>query len=358
MSEDRALEVVKATYVPALAISVEQALTNYRAFQDFKRQILKKGIDYDAIPGTSKDTLLKPGAEKLCNAFALSAETPIVKRTEDWERGFFDFEAECRLTHRATGTLVATCTGSANSMEARYRWRWVPEHQVPLGLDKSTLAQQGGKTTEPDFAIERAATGGKWGKPASYWQAFRDAIQAGTARKGSRADKNGRDMATWEIDTTVYRIPNDDPYTLKNTLQKMAQKRAFVGATLLATNASDSFTQDMEDFVEGEVVHVSDTPSPTPQPAERTEAPAAEAAYSCNDMYEWLTEKHDMADEPAKALAELYYHMGVSRADGWVRGGKAVKTYNRDKDAFLDSVNQALREAKAKAEAAAQQSGK
>lgn len=38
-----------------------------------------------------------------------------------------------------------------------------------------------------------------------------------------------------------------DMYSVINTLQKMAQKRAFVGAVVLATNASDFFTQDMED---------------------------------------------------------------------------------------------------------------
>jgi len=35
---------------------------------------------------------------------------------------------------------------------------------------------------------------------------------------------------------------------LLNTLTKMSQKRAFVGAVILATNASDFFTQDLEDM--------------------------------------------------------------------------------------------------------------
>jgi hypothetical protein len=37
-------------------------------------------------------------------------------------------------------------------------------------------------------------------------------------------------------------------YDALNPVAKMAQKRAFVGAVLLATNASDSFTQDLEDM--------------------------------------------------------------------------------------------------------------
>lgn len=40
------------------------------------------------------------------------------------------------------------------------------------------------------------------------------------------------------------------PRIQKNAMRKMAQKRAFVGAALLATGCSDSFTQDLEDMRE------------------------------------------------------------------------------------------------------------
>lgn len=39
-------------------------------------------------------------------------------------------------------------------------------------------------------------------------------------------------------------------YDVRNTIQKMAEKRAFVSAVLMATGASDIFTQDIEDFPE------------------------------------------------------------------------------------------------------------
>lgn len=44
--------------------------------------------------------------------------------------------------------------------------------------------------------------------------------------------------------------PNPDIFDQINTIQKMAQKRAFVGAVLIACNASEFFTQDMDDFAE------------------------------------------------------------------------------------------------------------
>jgi hypothetical protein len=44
------------------------------------------------------------------------------------------------------------------------------------------------------------------------------------------------------------RYRNQDVYTIVNTLQKMAIKRALVGATLQATGTSGFFTQDVEDM--------------------------------------------------------------------------------------------------------------
>lgn len=62
-------------------------------------------------------------------------------------------------------------------------------------------------------------------------------------------------------------------YDLRNTIQKMAEKRAFVSAVLMATGASDIFTQDVEDFpelVEGAPPQSERCPKeakpPSPQP--------------------------------------------------------------------------------------------
>ena len=48
--------------------------------------------------------------------------------------------------------------------------------------------------------------------------------------------------------TKEKRYRNQDPYMLVNTVQKMAIKRALVGAALQATGASGLFTQDAEDL--------------------------------------------------------------------------------------------------------------
>lgn len=53
---------------------------------------------------------------------------------------------------------------------------------------------------------------------------------------------------------------SQDMYSIINTLAKMAQKRGLVGAVLLATNASDLFTQDVEDNPPEEVEINENTP--------------------------------------------------------------------------------------------------
>lgn len=47
----------------------------------------------------------------------------------------------------------------------------------------------------------------------------------------------------------------------RNTLAKMAQKRALVGAVLIACAASALFTQDIEDYAEGEHAHAPKRPA-------------------------------------------------------------------------------------------------
>ena len=146
--------------------------------------------------------------------------------------------------------MVGVGEGSCNSWEAKYRYRWVAEEQVPGHFDRTQLPKRGVHRTqyEFDFAIERAETTGMYGKPAEHWQRFRDAIRMGEARPVEKFTRRGKSVA-WEIDvdTVLYRIPNPDGADVVNTIQKMAQKRALVAATLIATSASEFFTQDIED---------------------------------------------------------------------------------------------------------------
>ena len=236
------------------AMSMEVALARRAAIVEFTRKIMVRDRDFGEISGTGKPTLLKPGAEKLCNFFGLEPEfTPVVDEI-DWTGAQHGGETFCYVRYRCRllrqGRIPGVGEGSCNSWESRYRYRWVSTEYLREDLDRTRLLKRGGHRTlcEFEFAIDRADTTGVYAKPAEYWQKFKEAITAGVARRVERDTRQGKAYA-WEMDadTTLYRIPNPDVADLVNTIQKMAQKRALVAATLIATSASEFFTQDVED---------------------------------------------------------------------------------------------------------------
>jgi hypothetical protein len=238
-------------YIAPVA-NIQEALERYELFREFRSKILESGKDYGEIPGTSKPTLLKPGAEKLGTFFGLFPKYPIIEIINDWTgkdhngEPFFFYHYKCQLFRNEK--FIGESLGSCNSWEKKFRYRWINELEIPSNVDKSGLEFRDGAISEFAFAVEKAETTGKYGKPASYWQQFADAIANGTAKQIKRKTKKGDEMDAWEIGGKLYAVPNKDVTDQVNTIDKMAQKRAFVAAILIATNASDYFTQDMEDF--------------------------------------------------------------------------------------------------------------
>lgn len=236
-----------AALMPVLDTGVARA--RYQAFRQFVSDILVQDVDFGVIPGTDKPTLLKPGAEKFITFFGLAASFETTKEVESWdaEEPFFYYRYKCILRRIKDGAVVGEGEGSANSRESRYRWRWVNEEETPFHLDPAKLVTRSTAVSEFAFAIEKGETTGKYGKPADYWLAWRTAIQDGTAHKVMRKTKNG-DKEAWEMTGVQYRIPNPDIESQVNTIQKISQKRALIAAVLVTTNASDYFTQDLEDL--------------------------------------------------------------------------------------------------------------
>lgn len=270
MSEQALIVSPTNHLMPAMTMAL--ARERYGNLVAFVKTLMKDGIDYGTIPGTGKPTLYKPGAERLCTFFGLAPTFSIIEKEEDWDglnhggEPFFYYWFRCHI-HRDSRQL-SEADGSCNSRESKYRWRWVNESDLPPGVDKAMLAKRGGTISEFDFAVDKAETGGKYGKPAEYWQAFKDAIANGTARETVKDTKGGKQYKAWEIDSALYRVPNDDIASQVNTIQKMAQKRALVAAVLIAANASEFFTQDLEDLDEGFIEATFRVVSPQPpQPA-------------------------------------------------------------------------------------------
>lgn len=186
----------------------EQFRRDIQAINQFQRIVraeLRDGVDFGVIPGTRKPTLLKPGAEKIAKLLGLADEYEVVECTENWEKGFFHYLVRCRLIKFGTPHVVSTGLGECNSMETKYRYRWLWGDEADTrGIDKAK-------------AVKRTVT-----------------------VRGARVPQ--------------YRVDNDEVYSVVNTLLKMAKKRALVDAALSAGRLSELFTQDIEEMQENGVI--------------------------------------------------------------------------------------------------------
>ena len=145
--------------------------------------------------------------------------------------------------------MLASCEGECNSYETKYRWRKVPKHAVPKDYNLDLLEKVEGKESEFVFAVDKAETTGDYGKPAEYWEEWKQDIANNRAVQIQRKTRSGSMLPAWERGGTVYRIPNDDIHNQINTIMKISQKRSYVGAILIASNGSNFFTQDLEDIL-------------------------------------------------------------------------------------------------------------
>lgn len=161
---------VKSEVIGVSNQDVEAVGEHLKTIRNFVKTQLREGIngDYSKIPGTPKDSLLKPGAEKLLKLFGLSTRVECVDKTISPEENLAIFTYKAQVFHIKTGSLIAECEGIANNMEKKYF-------------------------------------------------------------KNKRGEVN-------------------NCMDILNTLMKMAQKRAIVGATIVATGASDYFTQDEDEI--------------------------------------------------------------------------------------------------------------
>lgn len=234
-------------------LPIKEMKSWYDNFVNFSKEILKKDLDYGVIPGVQKPSLLKPGAEKLRFVYGLTVEVAKTGEKIDYDREPMIVDYTYKATVKTKqGQILAECEGNANSFEAKFGFIWVREEHLPEGIDKKYLKTKGGLHTETEyqFSLNKKETTGQYGKPKEHWDKWEQLVSSGKAKKVMKKSRSGKDLVAYEYteNKLMYRIPNPDVMGLKNTIMKMAQKRAFVGAVLIATGASEFFTQDVEDM--------------------------------------------------------------------------------------------------------------
>jgi len=253
------------------ALSVEQALSRYRQFNSFVSQVLVENRDFGKVPGTDKNTLLKPGAEKIKTFFGFANVFQDIATIEDWSgkehdgEPFFYYRQKCVLSRN--GVQVAEADGSCNSREVKYRYRQ-GERTCPK-CHKNTIVKG------------KEEYGGGWlcfAKKGGCGAKYKDGDQAIEGQQ-------------------VGRVLNPDIADVANTVLKQAQKRALVAAVLIGANASDYFTQDVEDLpgfgvIEAEYRAVDEKPAETPAETPAPEPPPApqakQAAPTAQSTGHWI----------------------------------------------------------------------
>lgn len=153
------------------------------------------------------------------------------------------------------------------------------------GTPKPTLLKPGAEMLcgvfglAPEYIIDRATSHEDWETGFFHLQVkcrliHRTSGMLAAEGVGSCNSKEPKYRYRWVKDNRGQRqkVENTEPWELHNTILKMAEKRAFVAATLNATGASRIFTQDVEDLAtttESE----SRRKTESPQPDESVERP-------------------------------------------------------------------------------------
>lgn len=286
--------------MPAMELS--NAVERYKLLNTFIKQVLRDGIDFGVIPGTGdKPVLLKPGAEKLTTFFGLAPTFEHMRVIEDWTgeahggEPFFYYLVKCRFIRG--GEVVAEGDGSCNSRESKYRYRQ-GERVCPHCGMAAIIKGKDEYEKNPQYK------GG--------WLCF--------GKKGGCGAKFVKDDPEITGQQTG-RIVNPDIADQVNTILKVAEKRALIAATLIGVNASDYFTQDMEDLpMYGDVVDVPVRVVAQP----RQDAPASEPPPDTMDAeFERIpTAQQERAAQPngkppapkSQRLAELRTGLYADRA--------------------------------------------
>jgi hypothetical protein len=227
--------MVATDWTPRFAMTVDQAVEMVEMKRDFFKRVMKEGTHYGRIPGMPRDAkpaLFKAGAELLCASMQLhpemsDAEPPMRDYTGEFHGGepFWAFRRVCRI-YRQTGPgvddkmLCAKAEGSTNSWEKKYRYR---ESQRSCPECKQTTLIRGKK---------------EWG---GGWVCVKK-----NGGCGAKFPINDERITTQEVGI----IKNPDVFEQENTGLKIADKRAYVATTLLATGCGDIFTQDLAEDAE------------------------------------------------------------------------------------------------------------
>jgi hypothetical protein len=245
--------------------TIEQLKHRQAQIHKLLSEVLKEGLDddYAEIPGTKKKSLLKPGAEKICNLFQF---VPTIAKVEELREGDdVTFRVTVALS-TSSGNLLGEGIGSASTKETKFAWR-------------KAVCEEEWEDAEPS---ERRR---KW---------FVDKYNGGAA----------------DITLQVRENPADK----ENSMLKIGKKRALIDAVLTVTGSSNLFTQDREEDIDpgsgnGEPKKQSSSQSSAKKAAPADQGPIIEAKQAGRFYYIWSKDRNPPRS-PDEVKLYLQRHCG------------------------------------------------
>lgn len=205
---------------------------------------MTQDVDYGKVPGTDKDCLFKPGAEKLSVLFQLDVQ---IDNQKEWGPGdHLTVVSKATAFHAPSGTRLGYGEGICSTREKKYAYR-AAKRKCPNCGEEAVI--KGKKEFGGGWLC--------WNKP--------DKDMNGCGSKWGDGDVSIENQVVGQID-------NPDLPDMWNTVVKMAEKRARVDVVLAVTGASALFTQDIEDQVEP--AGSQEAPPVAAQPPQQQSAPA------------------------------------------------------------------------------------
>lgn len=262
--------VAGARYMPVM--SPKQAKARMVAIQELKDLCLVEDIDFGVIPGTgsaekpAKPSLWKPGAEKICAFFGYVPKYSILAGSiEDWMGAqfgepLFYYHVSCTLLRGEAP--VGEGAGSCSSWERKYRYRTSKRSCLACGL-QTLIKGKPEYERDPEY------------KQRGAWICYEKKGGCGAKYFGDDPDIMSQPLGD---------VANPDVADVINTVQKIADKRAYIAATLSATGASQWFTQDLEpedlgdDMPPTKPATKQTPPAPKQQPRDRASAPEGDTS--------------------------------------------------------------------------------
>ncbi len=212
--EKQVYELAVSSGLPVPMVSIQVWAERRKQFNEWVNSQLREDVDFGVVPGASKPSLLKPGAEKILQLYGCLLNLVITGEDCDPSTGYYNVNCRAEALTIQGGQLIGVGVGRCCSFESKYRWRW-----------------DYWRKSSPPPDVEG-------------WETFWD--------KKANTEKYRR------------RLENRDLIDQWNTVLKMAKKRAAVDLALTISGASEKFTQDVEDFAEddGKGKHPAATASP------------------------------------------------------------------------------------------------